>query len=75
MLSLYDPTKRILGSNVDDAERLRLLTSYKDGLMKAYRENKKDALLLKEKVKDRLLRSIMFEAQHDTSINIFTNYC
>lgn len=75
MLSLYYPTKRILGSNVDDAERLRLLTSYKDGLMKAYNENKKDALLLKQKVKDRLLRSIMFEAQHDTSINIFTNYC
>ncbi|EFX66100.1 hypothetical protein DAPPUDRAFT_263683 [Daphnia pulex] len=49
MLSLYYPTKRILGSNVDDAERLRLLTSYKDGLMKAYNENKKDALLLKQK--------------------------
>ena len=65
MLSMYFPTKRILGANVDNCEKMRLLASYKDGLLRDCRERKKSVLKFKNETKDILLKKITLEAEQD----------
>jgi hypothetical protein len=62
---MYFPTKRILGANVDNIEKMKTLASYKDGLLKDCRQRRQSVLKLKNKTKDILLSFITLEAQNN----------
>ena len=62
---MYFPTKRILGANVDHLEKMRLLVSYKDGLLKDCRERRQSVKKFKNKTKDILLKGIALQAAND----------
>ena len=56
MLSLYFPTKVLLrGANVDNEEKMELLTSYKDWLVHQFKQQKEANSNLKNELKDILL--------------------
>jgi len=62
---MYYPTKRIVGANVDHDEKTKILTSYKDCLLKSCRERKKEYLQMKTTMKDFLLNGITFESAEE----------
>ena len=62
---MYFPTKRILGANVDNCEKMRLLASYKDGLLRDCRERKKSVLKFKNETKDILPNKKTLKAEQD----------
>ena len=61
MLTLYYPTKTIIGSNVDGVERMVLLSSYKDWLKSLYKNNQKAFAAKRAQMKDILLKGIVIE--------------
>ncbi|KAK4024984.1 hypothetical protein OUZ56_010478 [Daphnia magna] len=59
MLSLYYPTKTVLrGCNVDGQEKMEMLTSYTDWLIKRFKDNRKMNKTFKNYIKDILLTNI-----------------
>lgn len=61
MLTLYYPTKHIIGSNVDGEEKMTLLSSYKDWLTSLYKTNQKAFAAKRAHMKDILLKGIVTE--------------
>lgn len=61
MLSSYYPTKTILGANVDNTEKMTILTSFRECLLNACKNSKKKTKCFKETVKDKLLKQLIFE--------------
>lgn len=57
MLTLYYPTKALLrGANVDNEERVELLTSYKDWMQHKFKENQEKSRNFRMELKDILLQ-------------------
>lgn len=66
MISLYYATKtamHVKGSNVDESERLRVLTTFKDWLTDGYKKRKRENLEFKNCEKDILLTEIQIEIE------------
>jgi hypothetical protein len=61
MLSVYDPVRNALkiDGNIEDEERMHLLTSYKDCMIIKLRENFKDAKIFRNNLKNFLLKGII----------------
>jgi hypothetical protein len=56
MLTLYYPTKTIIGSNVDGVEWIFLLSSYKDRLKSLYKNNQKAFATKRAEIKINFLK-------------------
>ncbi len=61
MLSFYYPTRRIVGANVDQDEKMRILAPYRECLMKSYHDTRREAFRFKQEIKDNLLKGLIFE--------------
>ena len=71
MLSLYYPTKTFLrGCNVDGQEKMEMLTSYTDWLIKRFKDNRKTNKPLKKYMKDILLTNIKVEIEHNLDFDV-----
>jgi hypothetical protein len=71
MLSLYYPTKTVLrGCNVDGQEKMEMLTSYTDWLIKRFKDNRKTNKPLKKYMKDILLTNIKVEIEHNLDFDV-----
>jgi hypothetical protein len=66
----YIPVRNALkiDGNVDDEERMHLLTSYKDCMLKKFRDNVKEAKVFRNNLKDFLLKGIISSSSNQ-SIN------
>ena len=63
MLSVYYPTRvQLRNGNVNLAERMKLLTSYKNCMIKGLKDNKKAAQQLREDLKDKLMKGLCYNA-------------
>lgn len=62
MLSIYVPVKNALriDGNIDEEERMHILTSYKDCMLKSFKENVDKAKKMRENLKDALLKGLIF---------------
>ncbi len=61
---MYYPTKRIIGSNVDSEEKMKILVSFRDCLLNSAKERKNELARMKKEIKDKLLQSLRFEVSN-----------
>lgn len=64
LLSLYYPTKHVLGSNVDDGEEIELLVQYKEWLSKKFKETSQKNKDIKQFYRDILLKGMITELEN-----------
>jgi len=67
MLSIYVPVKNALqiNGNVDCQERMHLLTSYKDCMLKSFKENVDQAASMRNNLKDKLLKGLIISNESE----------
>ena len=67
MLSIYVPFKNALqiNGNVDCQERMHLLTSYKDCMLKSFKENVGQAASMRNNLKDKLLKGLIISNESE----------
>jgi hypothetical protein len=63
---MYVPVRNALcvHGNIDDEERMHILTTYKDCMLKSFRENAKEAAAICKNLKDTLLKGIISSTEN-----------
>ncbi len=65
MLSVYSPVKTILrvNGNIDNEERMTMLTTYKNCMVKSFKENAEGAAAMRNNLKDELLKGLVYSTE------------
>ncbi|KAK4024475.1 hypothetical protein OUZ56_009898 [Daphnia magna] len=68
MLSIYVPVNNALriDGNIDEEERMHILTSYKYCMLKGFKENVDKSKKMRENLKDALLKELIFAKNRET---------
>ena len=71
MLSIYVPVRNALrlDGNIDDQERMHILTSYKTCMMKSFKENVSQAAKMRNNLKDTLLKGLILSTNSEMDKN------
>lgn len=64
---MYVPVRNALriGGNIDDEERMEILTSYKTCMLKTFKDNVKEAADMRNNLKDHLLNGIIYSCENE----------
>lgn len=65
MLSVYSPVKTMLrvNGNIDNEERITVLTTYNNCMVKSFKENAEAAAAMRNNLKDALLKVVVYSTE------------